>query len=839
MTDISKRMSAMALLRLSLRLLRREARSGELTLIFFSLLLAMTLSTAISVFSARLDQAILNNAADYLGAPLRVRSTSAFEDSWLEAADAQGIRHARVVTFPSVVLKPVGQGDEMALAAVKAVDDGYPINSRVRVRFSDEADAELQTAGPAPGTVWVESRLLLLLGIGIGDEVEVGDGLKTVTGVIEEESDRAGSLFDLSPRLMMHWQDVVGTALLGPGSRTRYTLMLDGPDDQLAAFMEGRELKTGQRAETIKDGSQALSGNVDRAREYLSLAALLAVILATVAITVSAGRFARRHLDTGALLRTFGLVKQQLAALFLLQWLALFLVAAVCSALIALGLQQLIISLLASLVPGGLPAAPLAAWLTGPVTGLVCLLGFGVPQLRPLFDVTPLRVLRRDIQPGGMAWGSVLVLALLILFGAVTLFTGDWVLSATLVLGGGLISFILMTAVVGLIALCGRWLAGRTLPLMVRFVWQSVNRQRWATAGQVLAFTLTFVVMLLMVSLRTDLVEDWQKSMKAGTPNVFMLNIQPDQLTPLEQDFARLGLEWHQPYPILPMRLTEINGESLVSLGLDKLGEIDRDLNSSMARELPDSNTIEAGDWSAVQTGTGQVSVEAELAGKLSVSLGDTLTFTAGGWTIHAEISSLRQVDWASMSPNFFMMFSPDVFENKPISLLSSMYLPDGQETALAQLIRSYPGITFLDTRALLAQVNSLLAQITRAIELILTGVLAGAVMVMLAVLLTTTDERKVQSALLRALGATRRQVVSAQWAEFAVLGLVSALLALVIAEVLRALLYQVVLDIPFSPIGWSWLLLPPLACVVISAIAVFMLRKTVTEAPLKILRAG
>ena len=191
------------------------------------------------------------------------------------------------------------------------------------------------------------------------------------------------------------------------------------------------------------------------------------------------------------------------------------------------------------------------------------------------------------------------------------------------------------------------------------------------------------------------------------------------------------------------------------------------------------------------------------------------------------------------MSPNFFMMFSPDVFENKPISLLSSMYLPDGQETALAQLIRSYPGITFLDTRALLAQVNSLLSQVTRAIELILVGVLAGAVMVMLAVLLTTTDERKVQSALLRALGATRQQVVSAQWAEFALLGFVSALLALGIAEILRAVLYTLVLDIPFGLMGWSWLVLPPVACVMISVIAVVMLRKTVTQSPLKILRAG
>ena len=206
------------LVRLSLRLLRREARSGELTLIFFSLLLAMTLSTAISVFSARLDQAILDNAGDYLGAPLRVRSTEAFDEQWLKDAEEQGLRTARVVTFPSVVLNPPDVGDEMTLASVKAVDDGYPINSRLRVRFSDTGTAELQSHGPEPGNVWAEPRLLLLLGRNLGDQVEVGQGLKTITGIIEEESDRTGSFYNLSPRIMLHWQDVEGTPLLGPGS---------------------------------------------------------------------------------------------------------------------------------------------------------------------------------------------------------------------------------------------------------------------------------------------------------------------------------------------------------------------------------------------------------------------------------------------------------------------------------------------------------------------------------------------------------------------------------------------------------------------------------------------
>ena len=827
------------LVRLSLRLLRREARSGELTLIFFSLLLAMTLSTAISVFSARLDQAILDNAGDYLGAPLRVRSTEAFDEQWLKDAEEQGLRTARVVTFPSVVLNPPDVGDEMTLASVKTVDDGYPINSRLRVRFSDTGTAELQSHGPEPGNVWAEPRLLLLLGRNLGDQVEVGQGLKTITGVIEEESDRTGSFYNLSPRIMLHWQDVEGTPLLGPGSRTSYTLMLDGPDDALERYIEGRELTANQRVETLEDGNQALSGSVSRAREYLSLAALLAVILATVAITVSSGRFARRHLDTGALLRTFGLQKRQMAAIFMLQWLALFLLAWLSSALIALGLQQVIITLLASVVPEGLPSAPMLAWLTGPVTGLVCLVGFGLPQLRPLFNVTPLRVLRRDIQPGGMAWSSIMVLAVLTLFGVVTLFTGDWVLSASLVLGGGLISALLIGLVIGLIAITGRLLRGRHLPLTVRFVWQSVNRQRGATAGQVLAFTLTFVVMLLMVSMRTDLLDDWQQSLGDDTPNVFMLNIQPDQTDDMAATFQRLGLNWQTPYPILPMRLTHITGETIQSLGLDKLGAIDRDLNSSSSRILPESNEITAGDWDSLLTGTQEVSVEAGVAEQLNVTLGDTLTFKAGGWEEEVTITSLRKVDWSSMRPNFYMMFSPDVFADKSVSLLNSVHLPEGQESALATLIRTYPGVTFLDTRALLAQVNSMLSQITRAIELILIGVLAGAILVMLAVLLTTTDERKVQGALLRALGATREQVVSAQWAEFALLGVVSAVLALIIAEFLRWLLYSLVLQIPFTFMGWSWLFLPPIACLVISVIAVLMLRKTVRQAPLRILRAG
>lgn len=820
-------------LRLSLRLLGREARSGELTLILLSLILAVTVSTAIALFSQRLDLAMKANANDMLGADLRISSSSALPEEWRTTAAELSLSQARTMSFPSVVLS----ANEMTLAAIKAVDDGYPLRGELLVQQDSQAQAQQQISGPQPGEAWVEQRLLSLLNIELGADLEVGASRLKVTGVIEKESDRGGNFYTLSPRVMVHWSEVAGSPLLGPGSRVKYRLLLAGEAAALDTLRENLTLEANQSFESLGDGNQAMSRSLERAQRYLGLAAILAVVLASVAVAISARRYSERHFNVSALMRTFGLMRASVLRIFFWQLLIIGVLATAIGAMAALGLQQGLISVLASVIPEGLPAAGASAWILGLSTGIISLLGFGFPHLLPLSAISPLRVLRRDLVPVPVSGWLLYGLALVSLTFLLWLLSGDAALSVGIMIGGSLTLVLLLLLLKGLLVLAGRALRNRELSLSTRFAWQHLSRNRTATAGQLLAFALTLMVMLVIGVLRTDLLGDWQNSLPDDAPNVFALNIQPYEQDEFVQGLSDKGIAPQTLYPMVPMRLVEINGEAVSELPVAEDRAINRDLVSSVADVLPDNNEVVAGSWEETRNNGEQVSIEEELAERLGVDLGDELTFRASGVNVTATISSLRSVDWASMTPNFYMMLSADLIAQIPSSFMTSFHLSDDNSAQLTTLVRQYPGITFIDTRYLLSQVQGLLQRLTLAIELILVFVLAGAMLVMLSVLMTSTRERFMQGAILRTLGATRLKIRQSQWIEFVLVGGLSSILALIGGELLCAGLYLGLFDIPYRSLGWAWLWLPPATMIGLMIPGSWMLRRVVSVPPLQVLR--
>ena len=826
--------------RLAARLLWREARSGELTLMAVALVLAVMVSTAIALFSQRLDLAMSASAQDLLGADLRVRSTTPLSDDWRTQASEIGLEQARTVEFPSVVVA----GERMTLAAIKAVDDGYPLRGELRVRTHDsnsdktsDKTSTLQQHGPGLGEAWVEPRVLALLGVTLGDSLSLGGETLRLTGVIEQESDRGGNFYSLSPRVMVHWSQVQGSLLLGPGSRLTYRLLLSGPEAAREQFAEQIVLEANQSLERLGDGNRAMATSLDRARRYLGLAAILAVVLASIAIAITARRFSERHYDTSALMRTFGLSRTQVLRIFLWQMVILALVSTLIGALAALALQAGLMQALSGLIPEGLPAAGWQAWAVGLSTGALSLFGFGVPHLLPLSAVSPLRVLRRELTPVPLHGWVLSLLALSALTVLLVLLTRDVLLSVGLMLGGAFVLLLLMVGLQGALRLTGRYLSGRALPLSVRFAWQHLSGHRTATAGQVLAFALTLMVMLIIGLLRNDLLADWQRSLPQDAPNVFAINIQAYETEAFQQALSDRGLTPEPLYPVLPMRLIAVNQTAVSELPIADDRSINRDLISSVAERLPQGNTVTAGDWQATVEGPAQVSVEEEVAERLGFALGDVLTFRAAGQTVDVTIGSLRSLDWTTMTPNFFMMLSADVMNTLPLNYMTSFHLPADKETDFVSLIQEYPGVTLIDTRALLSQVQSLIERLTLAVELILLCVLAGAILVMLAVLLTTTRARLEEGAVLRTLGASRQQLVRAQRTEFVILGSVSALLALLGGEAVAAGLYLGLLDLPYRSLGWAWLILPPMTVLALWLPGQWMLRPVTRVAPLTVLR--
>ena len=821
---------------LAWRQLLRDARAGELRVLFFALLVAVAASTAIGYFGARLNGAMLLRATEFLGADLVLSGSAAALPEQIEAGTQLGLEHAQVVEFASVI---AGE-QSIQLASIKAASGGYPLRGELKSAAEPYA-AEQPGGGPRPGEAWAEARLFAALDLRVGQSIEVGSRQLRLTRVLTYEPDRAGDFYSLTPRVLINLEDLASTGVVQPGSRVRYRDLWRGDSETLARYREATEksLAAHQRLEDARDGNRQIGGALGRAERYLNLASLAAVLLAGVAVALSAARFAARRFDASALLRCLGLSRREALSLFALQLAMLGLLACLAGALLGWIGQLVLFQLLQGLLPPGVPPGGLLPAIAGMATGLVALAGFALPPLAALGRVPPLRVLRRDLLPvppsSWLVYGAALLALGLIM----------WRLSLDLkltlgLLGGGLLATLLLGGALlfGLNAL-RRLLARASLPW--RLGLGQLLRHPLAAAGQSLAFGLILLAMALIALLRGELLDTWQDQLPAESPNHFALNVLPEEREAFAARLAELSPHPAPLYPIVAGRLTLINGEPVQGIvSKDSQGEraIQRDLSLTWAANLPAGNVLVDGQWwnDLPQSDLPGVSVESELAESLGLKLGDELNFSVGGLERKARVSSLRQVEWDSFQPNFYMIFEPGTLQDLPATYLTSFYLPPHSEKQLVELSRQFPAVTLLQVEALLEQLRSIMAQVSLAVGYVLLFVLAAGLAVLFAGLQATLDERLRQGALLRALGTERRLLLRARRAEFGLLGAGSGLLAAVGCELASFLLYRYALELQWQPHPWL-LLLPLIGALLVGGAGVWGTRRALNASPLTVLR--
>lgn len=833
------RLSFLRLWGLALRQLLRDIRASEVRVLFFALLVAVAASTAIGYFGARLNGAMQLRASEFLGADLVLQGSAPASEQQIASGAALNLRHAQVVEFTSVV----GGDNGIQLSSIKAAGPAYPLRGELRSAPAPFAN-ETPGGGPAPGEVWVEPRLLVALGLSIGDSIDVGMKSLRMSRVLTYEPDRANSFYSLTPRVLMNLADLEATGVIQPGSRVSYRDLWRGEPQALAEYRLKAEpsLAANQRLLDTRDGNRQIGGALGKAERYLNMASLVAVLLAGVAVALSASRYAARRLDASALLRCLGLSRHQALGLYCLQLAMLGAVAALGGAMLGWLAQLGLFRLLEGLLPSQVPPGGITPALAGIGTGLVALAGFALPPLAALGRVPPLRVLRRDLLPippsSWLVYGAALFALGLIM----------WRLSLDLLLtfallGGGLIAALVLGGLLllGLRSL-RQLLAGA--PLAWRLGLGQLLRHPLAAAGQALAFGLILLAMGLVALLRAELLDNWQAQLPKDAPNHFALNILPDDRQPFADHLARINATSAPLYPVIPGRLTHINDEPVRQLvSKESTGEraVQRDLSLTWAADLPPGNALTEGTWwqqaPANDTIPG-VSVEAELALSLKLQLGDLLTFDIAGQQRQARVSSLRTVHWDSFQPNFYMIFQPGTLQGLPTTYLTSFYLASGHDAEVVALSRTFPAVTILQVDALLAQLRSILAQVTLAVEYVLLFVLAAGLAVLFAGLQATLDERIRQGALLRALGAARPLLVKARRIEFGLLGAVSGVLAALGCELITWALYRYAFALQWAP--HPWLLLLPLAgAVLVGGAGVIGTRRALNASPLTVLREG
>ncbi|QXH96626.1 ABC transporter permease [Pseudomonas ogarae] len=832
------RLPLLRLFSLAVRQLLRDARAGELRVLFFALLVAVAASTAIGYFGARLNGAMMMRATEFLGADLLLEGSSPARPEQIRSGTELGLEHARVVEFSSVVATDNG----IQLSSVKAADDSYPLRGELKSTPTPFAPEEIG-GRPNPGEAWVEARLLTALDLKIGDSIDVGNQTLRLSRVLTYEPDRAGNFYSLTPRVLINLKDLEATGVVQPGSRVSYRDLWRGPAPALQTYRDLVKpgLEANQRLQDARDGNRQIGGALGKAERYLNMASLVAVLLSGVAVALSANRFATRRFDASALLRCLGLSRRETMALFSLQLMVLGLLASISGALLGWIAQLGLFALLHDLLPTTVPPGGLLPAIAGIGTGLVALAGFALPPLAALGRVPPLRVLRRDMLPipssSWVIYGAALG-ALGLIMWRLSL---DLVLTFALLGGGVVAALVLGSLLLLLLQSLRRLLARAALPW--RLGLGQLLRHPLAAAGQALAFGLILLSMALIALLRGELLDTWQNQLPKNAPNYFALNILPNDKQAFTDKLLALSAQSAPLYPVVPGRLISINGEPATEfVTKESAGDraLQRDLSLTWAEDLPAGNIVTAGAWWPQQPPDDipGVSVEGKVAENLKIKLGDRLVFSVGGVNREAKVTSLREINWDNFQPNFFMIFQPGTLKDLPATYLTSFYLAPGHDQQIVDLSRAFPAVTILQVEALLEQLRSILAQVTLAVEYVLLFVLAAGMAVLFSGLQATLDERIHQGALLRALGAERPLLVKARRIEFGLLGAVSGLLAALGSELVSLVLYRYAFDLPWHPHPWL-LALPLLGALLIGAAGVFGTRRALNASPLTVLREG
>lgn len=778
-----------------------------------------------------------DQAGYFLGADLLLRSSQPIDDRIAEKAREQDLSITESIEFSSVVIA----NGNFQLSHIKAVDPHYPLLSHIRVSTSLYGDEMPANQGPPQGEAWLAPRLFSALNIKLNDMIEIGEHKLRASRVLKHDPGQASSLITIAPRLLMNQSDVQATGIIQPGSRVTYVQGYAGDIKDRQAFEQWLKplLSPTQKLSGGSEGSEAVNNAMQKARQYLSLSSMLSVMLSGIAIAMTANRYGQRHFDQAALMRCMGASQSTIVRLFSAQLMMLGSMASFLGVLLGYLTQEGLALILNDLFNGRLPVAGLHPLAIGFISGLITLTGFSLPALLRLKQVSPLRVLRKDLSPLPVHAWIVYSLAtaslVLLMWWQSNQLTLTVIVLLVTVASIGLL-FILTLVMVELskrlmTILSGPWKAGL----------QQLLRNRRSNQLQILTFGLSLLILMTIYLIRSDLLDRWQAQLPANAPNHFVINIQPYEVDRVKDFFSQQKIGTEGLYPMVRGRISRINGQDVTEVkqpdgGLD--ASLQRELNLSWATGMQANNQLVEGRWwHPLDVTQSVISIEQGLARRLQLKLGDTLDFLIAEQTISARIVNIRSVQWDSFQPNFYIIFPPGIIDEYPVTYISSFYLDESQKNILNQLVRDFPTLTVLEIDDIMQQVRSIMNRVSLAVEYVMLFVLFAGCTVLIASMQAGMDQRNHNAIIMRTLGASRQYLRRSLFSEFAILGLLAGILAVAGTELIAYLLYQKVFELDYQPHLALWIAGPVISILVIIALSWFYMRRVPRLSPMKILQ--
>ena len=778
-----------------------EVFSGDLLILFLSIVLAVTSISSVGFLGDRLKSSMQMQASSILGADLVLRSASKIDSKYLDLAAANDLDSAEMSTFLSMVITE----DDNLLTSIKAVTASYPLRGELKIVNSQGTEIK-HSGSPEPGNIWIERKVLESLELMELDKISIGNKNFIVKGIIEDYPDRNSSFVGFYPVAIVNINDVDAMGVIQTGSRVVYRNLFSGTQDNLERFEKSLEgMPANIRVQNALDVGDNLGEDIAYSTTFFNLASLFTIIISVIASMMAVRRYASRNLLHTSLMKVFGASK-----LFILghQIMQLTLVAIFASSLgliFGYGLQHLLLSTLQGIINADLPPPSSQPVILGFITAAFVIFATASPYIKILSETEPIRILRNDFNIKLSSNLMIYLVAFFTMFGFLGALFQDIKLIIYIV-----ISLILVTSslyLIGRLLIYGlsrvKFSYGTGWKLGLKNIVQRGND----SILQVIIFGLSLLFLVVLAETRTDLVDSWTETLDEDTPNYFLFNIQQYNLDPISNYFKDQGNVVPDFTPLIRGRLLSAARPGSEDINFDNLME--REANLTWQNQLPLSNSLVEGEWWTNGNEVAEVSIDREIAESMNLKIGDELTFSAGGKTFSVTVSSFREIEWQSFSPNFFFILSPAAGRELPNSYITSIKLENSQKF-MNNFTNRFPTITSVNLEAIIEQGKSSLASASLAVQYIFFLTFIAGILALISSVYSNRDQRTKETAIMHAIGASRALIFKSAASEFLILGLLSSTTAIIFSIALSSVIFIQFLDLIYSPnlliLGLSYL---------------------------------
>jgi putative ABC transport system permease protein len=803
-------------------------------LLWLAAVITMTIVAASQLFTDRIGLLLDQQASELLAADMLVTSSEPLAQSYTSLAQKYGLKTAHTIELRSAIFI----GDNPQLVEVKAVSENYPLRGSLELKSDVLSEPRIVHSAPERGQVWIDNKLKSEL----NQTIALGYSNLLASWLISYEPDRGGSLFNLAPRVMMNLADLEQTGLLTAGSRAKYKLLVAGSPDSLKAFQKdiSSRLSEGQKLESLDNARPEMRNALQRTKKFFSMSITMTLVIAMVAIAITARYAASQESTKVSVMRTFGISSRRLILYYAWQvgkvWLLAMPVGLAFGLLAQLPLQWA----LGFWFAASLPEPSWQPFALSALIGLVSLLGFSLPPLINVVDSPPMQVLRQLTQRKASVKSRLLIgISLITLYLVLLLIVPDLKMASllfVLILATGLIIpavLRLMLHAYGKFGQSRFWLKFYVLTRLL-----SYNRNALFVMS---GFSLTLLSVLLISLVKDQLIQEWETQLPADKPNYFLVNIPTENVKALGEFLQSNAVTTSGAYALVRARLKSINDQDIKEIKFDNERAqhlLNHVFNISYSDTLPQDNQVVEGTWLGKQPDGREFSVEQGMAQSMGLKLGDQLQFLVAGELFEGRISSIRSVVWENFRPNFYLIGTQQELADKPQTWLMSALIKPEQKPLLKSLVKQFPSVTLLDISEVMQRVKGIIDRASLALQFFFIFAILAAFIVLLSALNTANRDRQMEIALIQSLGAGNQHKLVSQVAEFVLMGgtvgFFAALFATLTGYIVGAYFFD--LSFVFRPELWLYSILS--AVFSITLLGTLFIYRTFNTSPMSLLRS-